>query len=184
MRHLTDVGTDAELPDDLSFEALVRELERPVGRFLAQMTADRSLAADLMQESFLAAWRDRTRMPADQRGRRAWMYGIARNRALNALRKQRRGETAWRRLSNQEAESGTEESEGLAMRDLLVRTLSPEDRSLFVLRYVHGFDGGELAQLTGLNPEAVRKRLQRASERLRGAYERARQEDVRADVCI
>jgi RNA polymerase sigma-70 factor (ECF subfamily) len=179
------VGTGADLPDDLSFEALARELERPVGQFLTQMMADRSLAADLMQESFLAAWRDRTRMPSDERARRAWMYGIARNRALDALRKQRRGATAWRRLSIQRADPGAEESEALAVRDLLVRTLSPEDRSLFVLRYVHGFEAAELAQLTGLKPEAVRKRLQRASERLASAYEGSRQkEDVRADVCI
>ena len=57
------------------------------------------------------------------------------------------------------------------MRDLLVRTLRPADRSLFVLRYVHHFDSPELAALTGIGQDALRKRLQRASQRLADAYE-------------
>lgn len=173
---------------DEAFRSLVRELERPIGQFLAQMTADRALAADLLQESFLAAWRDRGRMPVEQGLRRGWLYGIARNRALDALRKQRRGVVAWQRLARQPAvqTESSAQDEALAMRDLLVRTLSPEDGSLFVLRHVHGFDGPELAQLTGLKPDAIRKRLQRAAERLADAYEAGGQEreGVPADVCI
>ena len=39
------------MSDDADFVELVRDLERPIGEFLAQMTSDRSLAADLMQET-------------------------------------------------------------------------------------------------------------------------------------
>ena len=167
---------------------MVRELERPIGQFLAQMTADRALAADLMQESFLAAWRDRRQMPANPALRRGWLYGIARNRALSALRKRRRGLHAWGRLADRAEASvlSAEQDDALAMRDLLVRTLGPEERSLFVLRHVHGFDGPELARLTGLKPDAMRKRLQRAAERMAGAYAAASHEQERhhADVCI
>jgi RNA polymerase sigma factor (sigma-70 family) len=167
------VSTNADLADDASFVALVQHLERPIGVFLAQMTSDRSLAADLMQETFLVAWRERSRMPADATLERAWLYGVARNRALNALRRERRRALALNRLTSRSGRDGPPEAdeEALAMRDLLVRTLRPADRSLFVLRYVHGFDGPELAQLTGMKPDAVRKRLQRASERLADAYE-------------
>ncbi len=68
------------------------------------------------------------------------------------------------------------------MRDLLVRTLRPTDRSLFVLRYVHGFDGAELAQIAGLKPAALRKRLQRASERLARACELMEQTTVEEET--
>jgi RNA polymerase sigma-70 factor, ECF subfamily len=156
-------------PDDQAgFVALVRSLERPVGSFLAQMTDDRGLAADLMQETFLVLWRERHRLPADPALHRAWVFGVARNRALGALRRRRRGAAALDRLAVRAARAPAPagEDEALAMRDLLVRTLRPVDRSLFVLRYVHGFDGPELAALTGMKPDAVRKRLQRAGERL------------------
>jgi RNA polymerase sigma-70 factor, ECF subfamily len=179
VRHLRVVTPAKERSDDASFEAFVEELAGPIGRFLNQMTKDQALAADLMQETFLAAWRERTRIPREPSARRAWLYAIARNRALSALRKERRGIRArWQLVGRLEREPSSEaDSEALAMRDLLVCTLTPSDRSLFVLRYVHGFDGGELAALTGLRPEAVRKRLQRASARLAIAYERAMQEE-------
>jgi RNA polymerase sigma-70 factor (ECF subfamily) len=167
------VSVEADVSDDAGFVELVRDLERPIGAFLAQMTSDRSLAADLMQETFLVAWRERSRIPADAAQHRAWVYGVARNRALHALRRERRRVVALNRLVSRSGLEGPLEAhdEALAMRDLLVRTLRPADRSLFVLRYVHGFDGPELAQLAGLKPEAVRKRLQRASERLARACE-------------
>jgi len=162
------MGAKADPLNDAGFVELVQDFERPIGAFLAQMTSDRSLAADLTQETFLVAWSERSRMPADATQRRAWLYAVARNRALNALRRERRRGLALNRLLSRSGRVGPREAheEALAMRDLLVRTLRPADRSLFVLRYVHGFDGPELAQLAGLKPAALRKRLQRASERL------------------
>lgn len=55
------------------------------------------------------------------------------------------------------------------MQDMLARTLSPEDRALVLLRYLHGFDAVELGEMTGSTPEAVRQRLSRACARLRAA---------------
>ncbi len=163
----------ADLSDEESFAELVRDLQRPIGSFLAQMTSDRSLAADLMQETFLVAWRERAQAPQDPAERRAWLYGVARNRALSALRRQRRGLRAVSQLIARSPPAPRQRpaDEAIAMRDLLVRTLPPAERSLFVLRYVHDFDGPELAVLSGIGQDALRKRLQRASKRLADAYE-------------
>lgn len=174
------MGAEHDGWTDQEFAELVRDLERPIGAFLAQMTADRALAADLMQETFLVAWRERSQMPADATKHRAWLYGVARNRALNALRRERRRARAINRLVTRASRDGPQNAheDALAMRDLLVRTLRPADRSLFVLRYVHGFYGPELAQLAGLTPAALRKRLQRSSERLAQACELMEQTTV------
>jgi len=171
------MNAEADLSEAASFAELVRQLERPIGSFLAQMTSDRSLAADLMQETFLVAWREHSRMPLDPAEQRAWLYGVARNRALGALRRERRGAHALRRLIARSPPAGPQHGndEAIAMRDLLVRTLPPAERSLFVLRYVHGFDGPELAELTGISPDALRKRLQRASKRLAAAHDQVEQ---------
>jgi RNA polymerase sigma-70 factor (ECF subfamily) len=128
----------ADPSDERAFAGLVRELERPIGSFLAQKTSDRALAADLMQESFLVAWRERARAPKDPAQRRAWLYAVARHRALSAVRKRRRGTHALGRLLARIPAEPKEPpaDEAIAMRDLLVRTLRPADRSLFVLRYV------------------------------------------------
>jgi RNA polymerase sigma-70 factor (ECF subfamily) len=151
------------------FEFVVGELEVALGRFLAQMIPERALAEDVLQETFCVAWRERDRMPRDGTHRRGWLYGVARNRALHALRKQRRGSRALDALAAEPPPGDLAVSEAFAMRDLVARTLSPQDRSLFLLRYVHGFSAPELAGMTGLRPATVRKRLERCANTLRDA---------------
>jgi RNA polymerase sigma factor (sigma-70 family) len=57
----------------------------------------------------------------------------------------------------------------VALLDLLERELAPELRALVLLRYVHGFQAAELAEMTGLSPDAVRQRLARGRTRLLAA---------------
>ena len=156
------------LAEDEALRQMVEELfvrcELRVGRYLAQMVRDRALAEDLLQDSFHDALRSRADLPS-VRNHEAWLYGIARNRALAALRRRRRFAGALGRLASLHRDA-REEEELVAVRDLLERHLSPEDQALVLLRYLHDFDANELAEMTGLTPEAVRQRLSRARRRL------------------
>lgn len=146
-------------------EDLFRTCEVRLGRFLAQMVSDRVLAEDLLQESFYEAFRCRDQLGGVENPE-AWLFGIARNRALAALRRRRRLRSALERLIQRPEPSGRDDLELLALRDLLQRTLHPEDRALLILRYMHGFEATELAAMTGRSPEAIRQRLSRARSRL------------------
>jgi RNA polymerase sigma-70 factor, ECF subfamily len=152
-------------------EVLFHTCERRLGRFLAQMVGNRALAEDLLQDSFYEAFRCR-----DQLGEidspEAWLFGIARNRALDALRRRRRFRSALDRLVQRPEASERDDLELLALRDLLQRTLDPDDRALLILRYMHGFGATELAAMTGRSPAAVRQRLSRARARLIQAADR------------
>src|SRR5919198_5872593 len=72
--------------------------EREVGRFLVQIVGNRQLAEDLLQETFLAALRESDRL-GEIENVRAWLFAVARNRALHALRSRRRADAAARRLA-------------------------------------------------------------------------------------
>src|SRR5579884_519862 len=78
-------------------EDLFGACEIRLGRFLAQMLGDRGLAEDLLQETFYEAFRRR-----DQLGQignpEAWLFGVARNLALPALRRRRRFRVALERF--------------------------------------------------------------------------------------
>jgi RNA polymerase sigma-70 factor (ECF subfamily) len=126
------------------------------------------LAEDLLQDSFHDALRARAQLQG-VRNHESWLYGIARNRALQALRKRRRFDRVLHRLGDRLTTSSDDE-EIVAVRDLLKRHLSPEDRALVLLRYLHDFDTSELAAMTGLTPEAVRQRLSRARARIVAAH--------------
>lgn len=148
-----------------SVEALFRLHAQELGRYLVAMVRDRSLAEDLLQDTF----HDALRAQEQLRGianERAWLYGIARHRALRALRRSRRFHRAIVRLAGSREVVQEPDEQIVALLDLLERELAPELRALVLLRYVHGFQAVELAEMTGLSPEAVRQRLARGRARL------------------
>lgn len=146
-------------------ERLISLSEVRLGRFLAQMVGNHSLAEDLLQDTYCDAFRLRGQL-GEVENPEAWLFGIARNRALAALRRRRRLESALKRLLPRPDPSERDDLELLALRDLLQRHLEPDDRALLILRYLHGFGATELASMTGRTPEAVRQRLARAKSRL------------------
>src|SRR5262245_19365053 len=110
--------------------------ERRLGQFLVQMVRDRALAEDLLQETFVAAFNARQKA-AKVENLEAWLFGIARHRALAALRRGRRMRRAISRLGDRgQASASSPDPVGEVM-DVLDRVLSPDDRSLVLLRYVH-----------------------------------------------
>jgi RNA polymerase sigma-70 factor (ECF subfamily) len=152
-------------------ERLFEAHERRLGQFLVHVVRDRALAEDLLQETFLAAWKARDDLDFVENPE-AWLFGIARHRALHALR----GAQRFRRAVARMAVAPAIEDEGPALAvdtlALLHRTLGPEDRALMVLCYVHGFGAPELAEMTGRSPAAIRKRLERARTALLKEVER------------
>lgn len=155
-----------------SVEEWFSAYESELGKYLVQFVRDRALAEDLLQETFHDAYRASRGVP-DIRNPRAWLYGIARNHALRALRRQRRLDRALARLVLRNEQPAAIDSEAASILNLLERTLAPEDRALVLLRHLHGFDANELAEMTGRSPAGVRQRLSRARTRLlEGAAER------------
>jgi RNA polymerase sigma-70 factor, ECF subfamily len=155
--------------DGAGLEELVETSRVQLGQFLVQVLRDRRLAEDVLQETLLVAFERREKL-MHAANPRAWLFGVARNRALQTLRGRRRARRALERLVRP-AEDVTDPAEAVAVRDLLVRTLSPDDRTLVVLRYVHGFETADLALMTGLSADALRQRLSRARRRLIVAFE-------------
>lgn len=147
-----------------SVESLFQTHAPELGRYLVAMARDRALAEDLLQDTFHDALRAQEQLPRID-NERAWLYGIARHRALGALRRRRRLQRAIVRLAGSR-EVAQDDADLVALLDLLDRELSPDVRALVLLRYVHGFQAAELAEMTGLSPEAVRQRLARGRARL------------------
>lgn len=147
------------------FDRLFREYSVPVGRFLVQIVSDRSQAEDLMQETYLAAWRNWNRLETRDNPR-AWLFSIARNQALAALRRRGRARRALGRLASEPASEGADPADAVEVRDFLATHLSAEDRILLILRYVHGFDSKELAQMAECSSDTIRQRLSRARRRI------------------
>jgi RNA polymerase sigma-70 factor (ECF subfamily) len=154
--------------NEKQFLEVYRANEADLGRFLISVVRDVSLAEDILQDVWAVAWKDRASV-ADHPEPRAWLFLVARNRALQELRRSRRASRALVSLFSQPEEQVTLPSQAVEVLDLLERNLSNADRALFLLRYSHGFTAAELARMAGESHEAIRKRLSRARSKLADA---------------
>src|SRR5690348_10232271 len=94
------MGAEANVDElEAAFEELVGRLAGRIALFLAQLVRDRDLAQDLLQDTLLVAYRERMQLP-EIADREAWIFAIAKNRALDAgRRRQRRGRALERLFS-------------------------------------------------------------------------------------
>src|SRR5438270_12372005 len=81
-------GVSAHEALDQRFTRLVLDYQRRIHRFIFGMVGSEHLAEDLTQEVFLLAYRALNRLPEDA-NESAWLFTIARNRALQELRRRK-----------------------------------------------------------------------------------------------
>ena len=142
-------------------ERLYADHQAGVFRYLRRIVGGLDAARDLTQEVFLRV--SRAGVPAsNETGRRAWLFKIARNLALNHIRDSRRRTTA---TAGDGAVPGTQEL-SLALSHA-IDALSPVDRDIFLLRETVGLSYEEIAEACELHIGAVRTRLHEARQQLR-----------------
>ena len=163
--------------DHAAFAALMRRYEPRIQRYLRQMVGDTELAGDLTQETFLAAYRALARWqpppetaPQTSDPLSPWLYRIATNRALSALRSQAVSRRASPAPASEEIASVEDAAVGRALLRAALETLDEDDAACLVLHYVAGERYGEIAARLNLSSEAVRKRVGRALTALRRVY--------------
>ena len=157
---------------DQSAEALDRlytEYAAGLLGFLTYQTGDRSLAEDIVADTFERVLRSRSRWRGHASAK-TWLYAIAMNRVRELAR--RRGAES-RALEHVSGDSTpVDDVAAVGDRDLLQRgldTLSAEDRTIIALRYGADLSLREIAEALGERQSAVEARLYRALRRLRDA---------------
>jgi RNA polymerase sigma-70 factor (ECF subfamily) len=147
-------------------DVLFAEHRQGVFRYLARIVGQTDAAHDLTQEVFLRV--ARAGVPeADAAGRRAWVFRIARNLALNYLRDRQRKTPP---VALVDVAGPPSQELGLALRQAIAG-LQEVDRDVFLLREAAGLSYGEIAVSCDLSLEAVRARLHRARVELRAALD-------------
>lgn len=131
-------------------------------------------AADLVSDTFLAAWRSSRTSTVEPDLIRAWLFGIARK----TLSRYRRGRSRRSALSDRlratlTADSLTQQPPGAGDHELdehvraLIACLPEIDQEIVRLVYWDGFTQEEVAAILGKPATAIRARLSRARKVLR-----------------
>jgi RNA polymerase sigma-70 factor (ECF subfamily) len=165
--------------DAASFEVLLRRYRLPMVGYFRRMVRDQTLAEDLAQEVFLRVYKSRERYQPEAKFT-TWLYRIATNLALNAIRDRR----------DEVSASGDEDSEGFSVlsrltdpcptaeqqlvqrdRERLIRqsveSLPENQRAAVILHKYQEVDYRQIAGILSVSESAVKSLLFRAYETLR-----------------
>src|SRR5579862_1817543 len=152
-----------------AFEALYRSCADDVYAYVASLLRDRSAAEDVTALAFERAFRRRALLDLRRGTPRAWLFAIARNAALDELRRRRRVGALVGDVADEGALEDVDET--LAERRLLVReglaSLEPQDREVILLKFLGRLSNAELARVLRCSESNAGTRLHRAIQRLR-----------------
>ena len=155
------------------FDALYRESRDDVFAYAATLLRDGAAAEDVTAMAFERAYRKRSRFDARRGSPRAWLFGIARNAALDELRRRPRAATA--PIPGPLHEPGPDEvAERAAERDAVraaLATLGARDRELIALKYHADLSHAEIAEVVGVSVSNAGTLLNRALNKLREALD-------------
>jgi RNA polymerase sigma factor (sigma-70 family) len=167
----TSTAGDSAEASWVRFEELYRSSRDDLFAYVCTLLRDRAAAEDVTALAFERAYRRRRTFDRRRGEERAWLFGIARNAALDELR--RRGRLA-SLMAEPEAEAiGPEDGAEVALRRTTVRTavagLSARDRELIALKFHAGLSNAELARVLGVSESNAGTMLHRTIEKLRKA---------------
>ena len=164
--------------DASSFDELLRRYRTPLVKYLCRMVRDDALAEDLAQEAFLRVYNSRHRYRPDARFT-TWLYRIATNLALNAIRDGRtrrqdvssageNGETPFEFVDPRASveQQMIETDRGRMIREA-IESLPENQRAAVILHKYQDVDYRQIAKVLKVSESAVKSLLFRAYETLR-----------------
>ena len=168
--------------DREAFDRLYRMYFAPLWRFALSRVGDRDLADDIVQETFLKAFRLLVREDRERTEFMSFLFLIASSlikdnwrkkkevllerEELTRLRDARRADRSFAR-----AEADIDRRERVRFVAAALEQLPPRRREILILRLINEFSYAQIAEIIGISPAAARQRYRRALGELRRALE-------------
>ncbi len=170
MAAITDAPRDGLGGDP---DAVIRELyshyAKALHGYVEQFCPDGASADDIVQETFIRAWRHLPQLSADDRPVRPWLFRVARNLLIDANRAER---TRPMTVQEQSAgdigvDSGLEEILNRQLISAALQHLSPAHQTVLVETFYQGGSMATIARELGIPHGTARSRLHYALDALR-----------------
>ncbi|MFE7595297.1 RNA polymerase sigma factor [Kitasatospora sp. NPDC057512] len=161
--------------DQWAFGELFDETADDLYRYAVRVVGDRAAAEDVVQLTFLEAWRLRGGLREDDGPVRPWLFGIAAQVLRNTTRAARRHRAAMARLPDrgvlpdfaEELAGRLDDDARLAAVRRALGRLRKAEHEVFGLCVLAGLDYASAAEALGVPVGTVRSRLSRARSKLR-----------------
>lgn len=156
--------------DQTAFARLFQHFAPRVKAFLMKSGADAALAEECTQEVMATLWHKAHLFDPARASVATWVFTIARNRRIDALRKQRRPEPEdlpWGPEPDPDQEDALALQQESARLGEALRQLPAKQRDLIERAYFGDLSHSEIAAQTGLPLGTIKSRIRLALERLR-----------------
>jgi RNA polymerase sigma-70 factor (ECF subfamily) len=159
----------------LDFASLYRSSRDDVYAYAAGLLRDRAAAEDVTAAAFERAYRKRARFDPRKGSPRAWLFGIARNAALDELRRRGRNSELAAEPIDPESLDGDEPDLGELRLTVAAALgeLEARERELIALKFFAGLGNGEIARVLGISESNAGTKLHRTVTKLREACDGA-----------
>ncbi len=161
--------------DENAFRLIFEQHHRFVFRFLYGMVGERRLAEELMQETFMQAYKNIGTLREETK-LLSWLCGIARHVALHSLRS-RPAKNQWIGIDDQEVaelkdaqlspETRMLNTELKAVIHDALTALDEDKRAVFTLKVLQQMSYEEIAEVTGCSIPKLKTDLHRAKAQMR-----------------
>jgi RNA polymerase sigma-70 factor (ECF subfamily) len=159
-----------------AYGLLVARYRPRLSRYAVRMLGDREDAQEALQDAFVRAYRALGRCDDPERFG-SWLFSILVNRCRTAgARTTRRSRTFVSDEAAVQVAAEDHSAEQAAWREEIARALGlldADQREAFLLKHVEGLSYEEMAELTGAGVSALKMRVKRACDRLRGLLQEA-----------
>ncbi len=153
------------------YEALVKALHGDLYRYAYWLCHEKQVAEDLVQETFLRAWRALDSLK-DEKAAKSWLITILRRENARCFERKRFDMSEYDEATMTDTNSVTteQELENHWLREKISQ-LPDEYSEPLVLQVIGGFSGEDIATMLDLNKNTVMTRLFRARNQLKEALE-------------
>jgi RNA polymerase sigma-70 factor (ECF subfamily) len=154
------------------FEHLYRSTFPRVYAYVASLLRDRAAAEEVTAQTFERAYRKRGGFRPSRGTPEAWVFGIARNAALDELRRRRRRAELAADVEDVWSDRPEEAADRALRRDRVraaMTVLDARERELLALKFAAGLSNAEIARVVGVSESNAGTKLHRTLEKLRKA---------------
>jgi RNA polymerase sigma-70 factor (ECF subfamily) len=172
---MEDWAGRAKAGDQEAYRFIFERFVRPLGRFVYDMVGHSYLVEDLVQETFVRAFRNLSSLREESKIS-TWLFGIARNVCLESLR---RREVDQKRVGMEEESVQQVRDEKLLPEGAMLNqelngilqqaleSLDLDKKQVFILKVLQGCNYEEISRITGYSVPKLKTDLHRARAEMR-----------------
>lgn len=156
-----------------AFGIIIKKYQNPIFNLAMRMVKDYDDAKDITQNTFIKAYSKLTSFDNDQVFF-SWIYRIAVNESLNSIKSKK----SFNYLDDEKFSISDSPDDSFVRNELYksvndaILELSPEYRTVIILKHLNGLSYQEISEITGITEEKVKSRLFTARKRLKDLLEK------------